>query len=156
DNGPPASGVTNHFFQEHVLRLDLELRGQGTYRRAAAGAALSRAEWDVASQEVTVAVATIRAFNAVLYRDDKQRVLEGTVRLNEKLVAEVPRLVRLGRLRAADLVLARTEADAARALRGQGKLALDVARAELRRQLGIIDDTFVLRGSIGVEPPPAD
>src|SRR5262249_48925608 len=32
----------------------------------------------------------------------------------------------------------------------------DVARADLRRQLGTLDDTFVLRGSIGVEPPPAD
>src|SRR5436309_2670143 len=56
-NGPAASGVTNHAFNETTMRLDLELRGQGRIRQAGAAATLTRTEWDIATQEVTTAIA---------------------------------------------------------------------------------------------------
>src|SRR4051794_7726657 len=46
-NGPAASGVTNHAFNETTMRLDLELRGQGRIRQAGAAATLTRTEWDI-------------------------------------------------------------------------------------------------------------
>ena len=152
DNGPTDAGVTNKVFNEHVFRLDLELRGQGKHRKAAAVAALSRAEWDIAAQEVTVAVAAARAFNAVVYRRRKLEVLEETVRLNERTVELVRQLVDVGRLRATDLILARTEVQTARAGLGQGRTALAVAWSDLRRSLGTLDDTFCVLGSLGLQP----
>jgi outer membrane protein TolC len=155
-HGPPESGVTNHVFNEHYVTLQLELRGQGKQRRSMAGAAVTRTEWEIAVQEVTTAVAVIRAYNAVLYRQQKLQVLEETVRLNEIVVKEGQRLVEFGRLRAADLILARTELDAARAGRGQGRAALAVARADLRRLLGTLDDAFAVDGRLDLAVPAVD
>jgi outer membrane protein, heavy metal efflux system len=148
--------VANRVFNEHYVTLPLELRGQGKQRRAAAGAAVTRTDWEIAAQEVTTAVAVIRAYNALLYRQQKLQLLEETVRLNEIVVKEGQRLVEFGRLRAADLILARTELDAARAGRGQGRAALAVARADLRRLLGTLDDAFVVDGRLDLAVPAVD
>jgi outer membrane protein TolC len=156
DGGPTSAGITNRVFNEHVVRLDLELRGQGKHRRAAAAAALSRTDWEIATQEVAVAVSAIRAFDTVLYRKRKLDVLEETVRLNEHTVEQVRRLVDGGKLRPTDLILARTEVDASRALLGQGRTGLAVAWNDLRRLTGGVDDTFGLAGRFGLTPPPAD
>jgi cobalt-zinc-cadmium efflux system outer membrane protein len=152
----PRSDVKNRVFNEHVMRLDLEVWGQGKHRRAMAAAALSRVDLEIATQEVATAVAAIRAFQSVLYRDRKLKVLEETVRLNERTVEQVRRLVDAGRLRPADLILARTEVDAARAGLGQARTALSVALANLRRSLGVVGDPFDLRGNLALPIVPAD
>ena len=147
--GPSEAGITNRVFNEHVFRLDLEIRGQGQHRRAAAHAAVSRADWDIANQEVLTAIATIRAFNTVLYRADKLKVLDTGIRLNEQAVEQVRRLAGGGgRLRSADVLLARSDVDAARSGSGQGRSALAVARSDLRRLLGSLDEALVVSGSL--------
>jgi outer membrane protein, heavy metal efflux system len=154
--GAIGEDVTNHVFNEHYVTLQLELRGQGRQRRAAACAALTRTEWEIAAQEVATAVAVVRAYDTVLYRRQKLDVLEETIRLNERVVDQGRRLVELGRMKAADLILARAELDAARAQRGQGAAALAVARADLRRQLGTLDDAFAVAGELDARLPAAD
>jgi cobalt-zinc-cadmium efflux system outer membrane protein len=91
----------------------------------------------------------------VLYREQKLDVLEETIRLNEQVVGNGDQLFKAGKLTSADLLIARTELDAARAQRGQGRAALAVARAELRRQLGTVDDSFAVLGDLD-RPLPAD
>jgi outer membrane protein, heavy metal efflux system len=148
DGGPAGAGITNRVFNEHTVRIDLEVRGQGKHRRAAARAALSRAEWDIATQEVLIAVNTIRAFNTVLHREGKLKVLDATVALNQQAVEQVSRLAATGRLRQADLILARSDVGAARSLLGQGRTTLAVARADLRRLLGSLEDSLAVAGSL--------
>jgi cobalt-zinc-cadmium efflux system outer membrane protein len=157
-NGPAEAGVTNHVPNQATVLLDVEVRGQRRERRAAAAAAVTRTEWEIADQEVTTAVATIRAYATVLYRQQKLDILEETVRLDEQVLGAGEQLFKAGSIRSADLILARTELDAARALRGQGRAALTVARAELRRQLGTLDDTFAVAGDLDRPLPtaPAD
>ena len=76
-NGPASAGVTNHFFNEHTARFDLELNGQGTYRRNMAHAALTRTQWEIAAQELLTSILVVRAYNTLLYRQAKYRLLEG-------------------------------------------------------------------------------
>lgn len=148
DSGPHSAGITNRVFNEHTLRLDLELRGQGTHRRAAASAALSRAEWDIATQEVLTGIATVRAFDTILYREGKLKIMDATVRLNELAVEQVRRLASLGPLRPADVILARSDVAASRSVLGQARTALAVARGDLRRLLGTLDDSFTVAGDL--------
>jgi outer membrane protein TolC len=155
-SGPQSSGITNHAFTEATMRLDLEIRGQGKHRRAAAQAVVTRTEWDIATQELLVSVAANRAFNSVVYRRRKLDVLEDTVKFNEDVVAQVKKLADLGRLRSADLIVARTELDAARAALGQGKTALAFARSDLRRQFGTLDDSFDVKGELDLPVPTTD
>jgi cobalt-zinc-cadmium efflux system outer membrane protein len=140
--------VTNPAFNEHYATLQIELFGQGRYRRSAAAAAVTRTEWEIAAQELTTAISVIRAYDTVLYREQKLQVLEETARLSEQVVEQGKRLAEVGRFRPADLIVARTELDAARAQRGQGRTALAVARAELRRLLGSLDDGFAVGGEL--------
>ncbi|OWK39063.1 Heavy metal RND efflux outer membrane protein, CzcC family [Fimbriiglobus ruber] len=155
-NGPPEAGVTNHAFNETTMRLDLEVRGQGRIRQAGAAATLSRTEWDIATQEVTVAVATIRAHSTALYRQKRLELQDETIRLTEQVYDQTKKLADLGRLRAADIIVARTNLSAARAQRAQSESAIAVARADLRRLLGTDADTFVLTGELVVPPPTTD
>src|SRR5207245_7881111 len=55
-NGPESAGITNRVSNKHKLLLDLEVRDQGQYRRRAAGAALMRTDWEIAFQEVGLAM----------------------------------------------------------------------------------------------------
>jgi cobalt-zinc-cadmium efflux system outer membrane protein len=154
--GVRGEDVTNHVFNEHYVTLQLEIRGQRRERLAAAGAAVTRTEWEIAGQEVATAVGVIRAYNTVLYRQQKLQILEETVRLNEQVVSTGQRLVEFGRLRPAEVIVARTELDAARAQRGQGRAALAVARADLRRLLGTLDDAFAVGGELDLPMPATD
>lgn len=156
DWGPKTAGITNHFYFQATVRLDLELRGQRKHRKSAAEAGITRTEWEIVTQELLTSVATARAFNSVLYRNRKLNVVEDTVKLNELVVDTVKKLVDAGRLRPADLVVAKTELDATRALLGQGKVALAVARADLRHQLGTLDDTFEVKGELDLPIPTTD
>jgi outer membrane protein TolC len=154
--GPVSAGVTNHAFTEVITRMDLEIRGQRRYRRAAAQAGVTRTEWEIATQELTVLIAASRAFNSVVYRQRKLEVLEETVKFSEQVVDQVKKLVDLNRLRPADLIVARTELDTVRAAQGQGRTALAVARADLRRQLATLNDSFEVKGELDLPVPTAD
>ena len=91
-NGPSSSGITNHAFNETTMRLDLELRGQGRIRQAGAAATLTRTEWDIAAQEVTVAVGVLRAYHTALYRQKRLDVQDETIRLTEQVYEQTKKL----------------------------------------------------------------
>jgi cobalt-zinc-cadmium efflux system outer membrane protein len=148
--------VTNRVFNEHYVTLPIEIRGQWRARRSVAAAGVNRTEWEIAAQELSTAVAVVRAYNTVQYRQQKLDILDETVRLNELVVNQGRQLVEGGRLRPAEVIVARTELDAARGQRGQGRAALTVARSDLRRQLGTVDDSFAVTGDLDRPAPPAD
>ena len=149
-------GVTNPLTQSHQLTLALETRGQRGFRKQAAAATVTRTEWDIATQELLIGVAANRAFNTVLYRQRKYDVLEETVKINEKVVDQVKKLAELGRLLPADLIVAQTSLDAARAQLGQGLTAIAFARSDLRRQLGTLDNSFTIDGKLDLPVPTTD
>jgi cobalt-zinc-cadmium efflux system outer membrane protein len=155
-SGVSGPEVSNWVAQSHSITIDVELRGQRFFRKDAAFAALTRTEWEIASQEVAVAISTVRAFNTVVYRQRKLEVQEDTIKFSKGVVDQVKKLAILNRLRPADLILAGTEYDADRAQLGQGSAALAVARAELRRQLGTFDDSFTVRGELDLPLPTTD
>ena len=75
DFGPPSAGVTNSVNQEHRFSLEVEIRRQRSIRREAAAAALSRTEYDIAAQELALAVRVARAFDTVFYRNRKLQLI---------------------------------------------------------------------------------
>ena len=151
-NGPEAAGITNHLSNEHKILIDVEVRHQGRYRRETAAATLSRTDWEIASQEVALSIRVVRAFNTVLYRQEKLRLIEDTVRRNEQDVEEVRKLVEKEKVDNEELILARIELDDSKAQVGPGQMALTAALDELRRALGVVDGAFTLQGSL--ENPP--
>jgi cobalt-zinc-cadmium efflux system outer membrane protein len=155
-NGPESAGITNRVSNEHKLLIDVELRHQGRYRRAAAGAALSRADWEVASEETALAVRVIRAFNAVLYRQEKLRLIEETIRRNEEDAEQVRKLVEQAKLDGEELILARIELDDSRAQVGPGEVARAAALYDLRRAIGVVEGDFAVQGSLEIPPQPWD
>jgi cobalt-zinc-cadmium efflux system outer membrane protein len=147
-----GEGVTNHVASEHTLLLEMELRGQRRYRRREACATLSRTDWEIATQELGVAIRVLRAFATVLYREDKLRLVEETKRFNEEVVQQVARLLQAGRVRGGDLILARNEVDDATSLVGPARGQIATARADLRRLLGTPDQDFFLVGTLPAKP----
>ena len=152
--GPASAGITNNVSNEHNVLIDVELHHQGRYRRQGAYAALSRTEMEVAAQELNFAIRTVRAFDALLYRHEKLRLATETVRLNEQAAEQVRTLVENGRLRGADLILARTEADDARAQQAPARKEYVAARYELRRLLGVINEEIDIEGTLGLPAMP--
>jgi outer membrane protein, heavy metal efflux system len=155
-NGPANAGVTNNVYNEHYISLEVEIRGQGKHRRAAACATASKIEWEVTNQEMAVTIAVIRAYNATLYRQQKLELFEQTVGLNEQLFEQTQKAADAGKVKALDLVLARADLDSLRAQRSQVRTTLAVARSELRRQLGLSDDSFAVTGGLDVPLPTLD
>ncbi len=145
-NGPDSAGITNRVSNEHKLLIDVEIRHQGRYRRQGAYAALSRTEWEIAFQEVMLAVRAIRAFDTVVYRQQKLKLIEETIRLNEQTVKQVTDLRE--KLSPADLILAPTEVIDARAQLSAGRIALTIAISELLKALGAVHETLDLKGSL--------
>ena len=132
-------------------------QGQGKYRVAAATAALSRTDWDIANQETALAVRVIRAFDAVVYRYLKNQLLIDTVALNKKTADLAPDQVKAGKLHPVDVIILRTEIDDARAQLGQGRTALAQAWNELRSALGATGGlTFDLQGDLNPPPLPTE
>ncbi len=152
-HGPPAAGITNPVPNQHQITLALEVRGQRFFRQQAAFAALSRTDWEIASQEVTFAVNAIRAFDSLLYRQAKLGVVEEFLRLNERSVEQVRQLVDLGTLQPADLILARTEVNNVRTQIGLQQTALESDRRDFYRALGIDGGDFTAQGSLERAPP---
>jgi cobalt-zinc-cadmium efflux system outer membrane protein len=148
DFGPESSGVTNAVSQEHKLLLEVELHHQRRYRREGAAAALSRTDWEIAFQELTMAVRVIRAFELSLYRQEKLHFVEETIRLNEEAAKQVGKLVEQAQLRAGDLIVARTEVEDTRAQLGTARTALAVARNSMRRLLGDVGAIGRLEGTL--------
>jgi cobalt-zinc-cadmium efflux system outer membrane protein len=136
--GPESAGITNVLAMQYSVMFQIELHGQAAYRRQVACAALSRTDWEIASLEVALAVRVAKAFQGVLYRRAKLRLVEETVRLNQEAATQVQRLAEAGKLRGVDLILSRSEVDDARAQLGAARVALETARAELQRSLGAV------------------
>jgi outer membrane protein TolC len=148
DGGPASSGITNRVPMEHGLLTEVEIRGQGTYRREGANAGLTRAEWEIAHQEILLSVRVLRAFEGVLYRQEKLDLLKRTVELDQHTLDLVQKLVSKGRLHGPDEILARGELDDVRAQLGPAEANLVAARYEMRRTLGAVDEHFKLQGKL--------
>ena len=153
--GPPPGGdVTNRVFNQNTLTQEVELRKQGGIRRELATATLSRVEWEIAVQEQRMAVHTIRAFNAYIYQQEKLRVLDDTIRLQEQTSKQVKQLVDQGvRLKAADFMLARSDELEARAQRGSRQTQTVMAWHELRRLLGVQREIVEVAGKLASALP---
>ncbi len=151
--GPPSAGITNSVSNQHRVFIDVECRGQGKFRRQAAGTALSRTEWEIAQQEVALAVRTLRAFDAVIYRFRKRQLVSDTVELNREAAGLVKELVKNGRLTAADLIVIRTEVQDARAQLGPGHASYVAAAHDFYRALGAVEGSFNLQGGLEIPPP---
>jgi cobalt-zinc-cadmium efflux system outer membrane protein len=147
-SGPESAGITNRVSNEHKVLLDLEVRGQGQHRRQAADAALTRTDWEIAFQEATLAVRVLRAFDAVLYQQNKLELTREALRLNEQAAEQVSVLAAQGVVHAADVIVARTEVNDSRAQVGAAELAYEKARHELHRALGVVEGAFTIQGSL--------
>jgi outer membrane protein TolC len=155
-SGPASAGITNSLAIQQNFRLDLELRGQGGIRQNAAQAVLSRTEWEIANQELIVAVRTIRAFHTVVYRQDKNKLLEDAVRVQVEALKKIERLVNAGQLTQADLLVARGDLVEARAALGPSRALQVAASNELRRTLGVNGDVPPVHGDLEALAPEAD
>jgi outer membrane protein TolC len=155
-NGPPAAGVLNHFTYEHRFFLDLEVCGQGRIRRQGAAATLSRTDWEIAFQEMTLVARVARAYGGVLYRQEKLCLVEETISINQQGAENVQKLLKANKLRGADLLLARSEIANARAQLGLAQVALQTAAADLRRALGLVCEPLALTGTLELPPLPED
>lgn len=149
-SGPASAGITNNVPLEHLLLWEIEVHGQRAYRERNAAAALSRTDWQIVQQEQLLAVRVIRAFTTLLYRQEKLRLVEQTLRFNEQLVEQVRKLMSAGQLRGADLILATTEVDTTRDLVSGGREALLAARYDLYLALGVVEAAFQLSGTLEV------
>jgi cobalt-zinc-cadmium efflux system outer membrane protein len=147
-NGPAEAGVTNKVFVENYARLDLEVRGQGKIRRAGAAATVSRTEWEIASQELNVAVRAVRAFNTYVYRHEKLQVVSDTIKLQQQLAADVKKLVELNKLKAADRLLAEADLVDVKSQQGQSKAFAVAAWNDLRRTMGIDTEVAACKGHL--------
>jgi outer membrane protein TolC len=156
NGGPAGAGITNRVFVENTFRLDLELRGQGKIRKEVAAAAVSRTDWEIATQELAVAVRAIRGFNTFVYRQEKLQLLEDTIKLQEQTVQKAKRLAEQGKLKPADVMLANSDLIEARAQRGPA-LALQVAAwNELRRVWGVDKEVAAFDGRLSPTAPADD
>jgi cobalt-zinc-cadmium efflux system outer membrane protein len=155
-SGPESAGISNRVSNEHKLLLDVEVRDQGNYRRRAAAAALTRTDWEIASQEVSLAVRAVRAFDAVIYQQEKLQLVEEALRLNTQAAEDVTLLVKQGKLRAIDLILARAEVNDTRAQLGPARVGYEKAWHELRRALGVVEGNFTVQGTLGLPPAQDD
>jgi cobalt-zinc-cadmium efflux system outer membrane protein len=150
--GPASAGITNAVSNEHKVFMDVEIRGQHKFRKQGACAALSRTDAEIAYQEQLMAVRVIRAYNTLLYRQQKLKLLEETVQLNERTVEQALELRQANRITAADLTVARSEVVNAKAILGTGRAAVNTALYDLRRLLGLVDQPVAIKGTLETSP----
>jgi outer membrane protein TolC len=156
DFGPQSAGVTNSVANSQRVSIDLEVRGQRRIREQAAAALLSRTDWEIASQEVGLAVRVLRSFDTVVYRSRKLKLVEYSVALNQRAAELVSELVKAGRLTPVDEIVIQTELQDARAQLAPGRAALVVAWQDLYRALGLSEGTVTLLGGFDVPLPLED
>ncbi|HVS34695.1 MAG TPA: TolC family protein [Gemmataceae bacterium] len=151
---PVSAGATNQEPVENTVTLEMEVRGQHAHRMAQAQAALSRADWEIASQEISLAVRVVRAFDAVVYRYQKNQHVLDTIKLDQDTFNQAQDLVKAQKLKPSDLIILRTEIDDARAQLGASRTALATASSELHSALGVIGGSFALHGDLCLPPLP--
>jgi outer membrane protein TolC len=153
--GPESAAVTNVVPTENSVMLEVECRGQGGYRRQEASAALARTDWDIANQELTFAVRAVRAFNAILYRQRKIELIRDNLTLTEQAAEQIRRLLGT-KFHAADQIQIQTELADVRSQLPPGRLALESARYDLRRLLGVLAEDVLLTGELTPLPGELD
>jgi cobalt-zinc-cadmium efflux system outer membrane protein len=138
--GPLDAGVVQHFTVAAAVTLELEMFGQKAKRVRVAEAGLSRAEWEIAAHELNVGGRALRAFNAVLYRTAKLKLLEDNVRLAERAIEESREVWKKKKEKepAGEAVLAQFEVQEAKAQLVGGRAPLAAARQELAQALGTL------------------
>jgi outer membrane protein TolC len=151
---PVSEGATNAYPVESTVLLEMELRHQGKYRRSAARAVLSRTDWDIAAQELGLAIHVVRAFDTVVYRYKKVQLAQDAIDLNEATAKRLQPLVDAGKLKKADAIILRTEIDDARAQLGLTRTALAAASSDLHAALGVPGVSLVLQGDLNLPPLP--
>ena len=151
NSGPASAGITNAVSEEHRVAIDVEIRHQGRYRRQGAYAGLTRTDWEIVFQEETMAIRAIRAFNATLYRRGKLELVAETVTLTEEILKQATDLWKANKgVTRADVIVAQSDVNDARAQIGVARTALVTAQDDLRRVLGLIDHEFYLDGSLAL------
>jgi cobalt-zinc-cadmium efflux system outer membrane protein len=139
-HGPAEAGVINPVPVETAFLLELEVRGQRRWRRAGAAATLSRTDSEIATQELALAVRVARAYDGMLYRREKFLLADETLRVTRDVAELVRKLVEdAGKLKAADLLLIRTELHDLAAQVNMSRAALVAAGTDLRRALGAVE-----------------
>jgi outer membrane protein TolC len=154
--GPLSAGITNRVPLEQLTLWEVEVRGQGQFRRAEAVAALSRTDWEIARQEQLLAVRVVRAFRTLLYQQGRLRVAEETVRFNQQLADTVRDLFNAGRVGRADLEVAETEVEVSGAVLAGVRTTVAGARYDLVRALGVTEATFEIQGTLETPSPTWD
>jgi cobalt-zinc-cadmium efflux system outer membrane protein len=141
--GPPDAGVFNPVPVETVFLMELEVRGQGRWRRRGAAATLSRTDSEIAFQELGLAVRVARAFDGLLYRREKLALAAETLRVTQDIAEKVDKLFKGGggpaKLKAADVLLIRSEVHDLAAQVSMARATLVTTEADLRRALGVVE-----------------
>lgn len=146
--GPISAAITSRVASEQVITMEIEVHHQRRYREEAAGAALSRTEWEISFQEASLGVRVLRAFDNQLYRQEKLKLIEQTVKLNQEAAGNVRQLVENGKLRPVDQIVVNSEVDDVRAQLAPARALLAISHNELRRALGMVDGMIELAGSL--------
>ncbi len=154
--GPRSAAITNRTPLEHILTWEVEWRHQGRYRREGAAAALSRTDWEIAHEEQVLAVEVIRAYVTLLYRQEKLRLIDETVRYNRQLVEDVRKQIEGGTRPTSDRIIAETEVLDVLDQVGAGRESLATARTDLYRALGVVSAPFAVEGPLDLPPAPVD
>jgi cobalt-zinc-cadmium efflux system outer membrane protein len=149
-SGPASAGITNSVATEQRVAIDFEWNHQGRYRRQAASAGMSRVDFEIAFSELSMAVRTGKAFDAVLYRYQKVQLADETVKLTKEAAEKIAKLADLpdGKITPADAILARSELYDAQAQTGQARSAYAAAWAQLNAALGVTTERFLVHGSL--------
>jgi cobalt-zinc-cadmium efflux system outer membrane protein len=148
-NGPESAGITNRLAMEQRVSIDLEVRGQGRYRREAACAGLSRTDWEIVNQETLLALRVVRAFDHVVYQQAKLRLAEEGLRLQQEAVDQVSKLIEAGVQRSPDnLILARSEVDTFTIALNTTRSTQARAESDLRAALGLTNEAIKVEGTL--------
>ena len=155
-DGPISATITNRVPTEQNLIFPVEVRGQRTFRRQDAAASQSRTEWEIADQELALAVRIIRAFDTTLFHEGRVRLLAQTLEINTQAADRVQRMVQAGRLTGADLIVTRAEVNDARAALAAERTVLSTAQADLRKALGTVTPSIEIQGVLDAQVPTWD
>lgn len=133
-------GVLRHFTIAGSVTLELEVFHQRAKRIEAARANLSKTEWDIAAQELSVAVRAVRAFNTAIYRKEKLELLQAYLGLSEQALRELKELWKKKKEKepAGEVVLAQFEVQEAKAQVISGRVPWVTAQQELMKAIGAV------------------